>query len=322
MTLDSENTNNELFAGQESELREELRRFFSIAAAEAAAGTYHCDISMPACLVDEYWHELCDSGEADELSVEASGMTFDHINDYELFPESRGEGSLPWLARYEEMFGPLSKVWFTDQEGNFDEATYKQYLEDSSYKASWGCNPGLKQKPVKFSWNCNPGVKQKPVKFSWNCNPGAKQIPVKFSWQCNPGMKTSQESVESSLIAHTKEEFRKFLLACEVARDFGVDGSALGMPQGIVDCFWTDFSQDEEYSNFCRHLTNTEVRRQEAEEVQQLNAGWLPYYERMFGTLHDVWFVDERGELDFEAREAYLESKELLRVQSSSCNLI
>jgi hypothetical protein len=151
-------------------LRDELSRFFKVAQAEAAAGRNEC--MMPACPVDEYWHELLELPEEyEKFCLESVGVYVEHVNDYEKYPHFRGSGVLVWVPTYERLFGKLPAIWFADSAGTIDWDNYAPYSKEfgselvQDAKASWVCSP-------KASWVCSP-------KASWVCSP-------KASWESNP----------------------------------------------------------------------------------------------------------------------------------------
>ncbi|MGW0771563.1 hypothetical protein [Streptomyces sp. NPDC002676] len=55
--------------------------------------------------------------------------------------ESKGVGRIAWVSAYEEMFGPLPKVWFTDAVGILDTAALARYRETGVVVAEWDCSP-------------------------------------------------------------------------------------------------------------------------------------------------------------------------------------
>ncbi len=296
-------------------LREELGRFFQVADIEARGGTYHCDISMPDCAVDSYWHALSETSECDELTRSLTGAEFDHINDYDLFPESRGEGVIKWASTYERLFGALNRVWFTDENGNLNEAAYSRYMNGEVPKASWVCNPGRKEAAPagepKASWVCNPGRKEAAPagepKASWVCNPGRKEAAPagepKASWVCNPLRKEAVS--EEVLNWASREELRKLLMSCEVTRDQRGAQAELLIPDGPITAHWNQFQNEVEYLPFSRHLTNMDARLVKCDARQLAKAEWVDAYEALFGALPMIWFIQANGNIDQQALDCY-----------------
>lgn len=159
-------------------VKEELGKFFQVVDSLDKEGKGMSMMVMPACIVDTLWHQLDGSPEFDAWTQELTGSKFEHVNDYDKYPEARGYGQIPWVARYEEMFGMLSAVWFMDESGTMDQARYKRYLETSSMVSGFPCLSKPTRPPlheVKGSWKCVPkrvdsGVLP-DVKASWNCTP-------------------------------------------------------------------------------------------------------------------------------------------------------
>jgi hypothetical protein len=118
---------------QEDLAMRELGRYFQVAEAHhAATGGVS---RMPACLVDQAWHELLNDALALQVVIEGSlgeGATVDHV------PAS-GYGVIEWVGLYEEMFGELPVIWFTAADGTVDTQALERYLAGGPVILKWDC---------------------------------------------------------------------------------------------------------------------------------------------------------------------------------------
>lgn len=117
----------------------ELKRFFTIAKLHQEES----QVLMPACPVDEAWHELIkEDNRYREFCREAVGSQVQHL-------PVDGEGEIGWVEAYEDLFGTLSPIWFCDSEGNFNESAWKRYSETGEFHASWDCEPYIVEQGVE-----------------------------------------------------------------------------------------------------------------------------------------------------------------------------
>lgn len=143
--------------------KRELGRFFQVALLAEINNEDVC--YMPSCLIDEFWHSFeKQEKQFAKFTMNLVNTEVEHINDYEAYPEYKGEGYLSWTPLYHQMFGILPVVWFTDSKGIVDEQSYKQYCESYLEQSK---NSNLLIKP-QASWSCTPSVKPQA---SWSCTP-------------------------------------------------------------------------------------------------------------------------------------------------------
>ncbi|MFE3114129.1 hypothetical protein ACFXKJ_41100 [Kitasatospora indigofera] len=110
----------------------ELGRFFTIAARRIDAG--QAAPGMFSAAVDAAWHRLLDSPGYEAFCTAAAGRVLGHH-------EERGHGHVAWVGAYEEPYGPLPEIWFTDEDGILDTAALARYRKDGTVTASWSCSP-------------------------------------------------------------------------------------------------------------------------------------------------------------------------------------
>jgi len=122
----------------------ELERFLKVAVLcqeKDASNVY-----MPCCYVDKVWHELLtDTVEYTRIVSHVFSGEIDHIS-------IKGSGIVEWVPLYEEKFGKLHSIWFTDENEIVNEKSYGEYLETGVMRASWDCTPYIRPKksgPVK-----------------------------------------------------------------------------------------------------------------------------------------------------------------------------
>lgn len=113
-------------------VRAELGRFLALAGYRFNAGEAAPEMFSGA--IDAEWHELADSPEFAAFSIEHAGAVARHV-------EGHGEGYVTWVSAYEESYGPLPELWFTDENGTVDEAALAAYRETGKVWASWNCGP-------------------------------------------------------------------------------------------------------------------------------------------------------------------------------------
>ncbi|MFE9465412.1 hypothetical protein ACFYNW_17370 [Streptomyces virginiae] len=114
-------------------VRTELGRFLTLAGYRYNQGESATPMFSGA--IDAAWHELAEDPAAHEaFGIEHAGAVVHHV-------EGSGEGFVPWVSAYEEAYGPLPVVWFTDADGHVDEAAFTTYQETGRVWASWKCGP-------------------------------------------------------------------------------------------------------------------------------------------------------------------------------------
>ncbi|WP_329492985.1 hypothetical protein [Kitasatospora herbaricolor] len=89
---------------------------------------------MFSAAVDAAWHRLLDSSDYEAFCTVAAGRVLGHHAD-------RGHGPVAWAGAYEEAYGPLPEIWFTDEDGILDTVALARYREDGTVTASWLCSP-------------------------------------------------------------------------------------------------------------------------------------------------------------------------------------
>ncbi|MGW3232178.1 hypothetical protein [Kitasatospora sp. NPDC001095] len=55
--------------------------------------------------------------------------------------EMRGVGPIAWVAAYEEAYGPLPEVCFTNADGTVNTEALAQYRETGTVTTEWDCGP-------------------------------------------------------------------------------------------------------------------------------------------------------------------------------------
>ncbi|MBL7496962.1 hypothetical protein I6A84_39100 [Frankia sp. CNm7] len=113
----------------------ELGRYFAVAAARAAGGE---ETPMFSGYMDAAWHRLLKEDPAGytALAAEYAGGPVEHL-------PAVGTGLVEWVGAYEEAYGPLPDVWFTDAAGVLDVDARDAYRAAGQVIASWDCKPGL-----------------------------------------------------------------------------------------------------------------------------------------------------------------------------------
>jgi hypothetical protein len=111
----------------------ELGRFLAISARRFDAGDSGPE--MFGAAIDAAWHTLLqDPAAYTEFATEHAGRTIGHS-------PAQGEGFIGWVAAYEEAYGPLPEIWFTDTDGTVDTAALDRYRETGKVWARWDCTP-------------------------------------------------------------------------------------------------------------------------------------------------------------------------------------
>ncbi|MCX4666549.1 hypothetical protein OG453_07675 [Streptomyces sp. NBC_01381] len=110
----------------------ELGRFFTISASQFDAGQPVPEMFSAA--IDTEWHRLLDDPAYADFCTQNAGRLINHV-------ENTGYGRISWITAYEEQFGPLPKIWFTDADGAVDEEALARYREAGEVWAEWDCKP-------------------------------------------------------------------------------------------------------------------------------------------------------------------------------------
>lgn len=116
----------------ETPVRTELGRFFEVSARQFA--TDQPVPEMFSAAVDAEWHLLLNDPGYAAFCAEHAGRLVGHV-------ENSGFGKVTWVDAYEEMFGPLPQVWFTDADGVLNEQALARYRETGEVWAEWDCTP-------------------------------------------------------------------------------------------------------------------------------------------------------------------------------------
>ncbi|MFE4973636.1 hypothetical protein ACFRAR_16175 [Kitasatospora sp. NPDC056651] len=112
---------------------DELGRFFTIAARRIDAG--QAAPQMFSTAVDAAWHRLTATPSAYEA------FAFRHAGRRLAHTEGAGTGFIPWVSAYEEAYGPLPEIWFTNADGTLDTEALARYRETGEVWAEWNCAP-------------------------------------------------------------------------------------------------------------------------------------------------------------------------------------
>ncbi|WP_405931576.1 hypothetical protein [Streptomyces sp. NBC_00827] len=112
--------------------RIELGKFFQVSVRQ-----FDADQAAPemfSAAIDAEWHRLLNDPEYAAFCTANVGRLINHV-------ENTGYGRISWVDAYEEMFGQLPEVWFTDAEGVLDERALARYRETGEVRAEWDCTP-------------------------------------------------------------------------------------------------------------------------------------------------------------------------------------
>lgn len=116
----------------------ELARFLTIAGRRHRAGGTPPEMFSGA--IDAYWHDQLGTDGYTAFSLEHAGAVVGHS------PVS-GSGPVDWVAAYQEAYGPLPALWFTDERGRLDGDAFAAYIETGRVEASWNCGPEFTAEP-------------------------------------------------------------------------------------------------------------------------------------------------------------------------------
>ncbi|KJS53821.1 hypothetical protein VM98_23060 [Streptomyces rubellomurinus subsp. indigoferus] len=110
-----------------------MGRFFTITARSFDAGRTAPQMFSGA--IDAAWHQLLtDPAAHDAFTTEHAGRPLTHS-------PIKGAGFITWLSTYEEAYGPLPQIWFTDATGTVDTDSLARYRETGQVWAEWDCSP-------------------------------------------------------------------------------------------------------------------------------------------------------------------------------------
>ncbi|MCP3817575.1 hypothetical protein NLX86_05320 [Streptomyces sp. A3M-1-3] len=112
--------------------RRELGRFLALAGQQFESGKGPAEMFSRA--VDAAWHQMLATPEYAAFSTKHAGTVLGHR-------EMNGSGPIGWVAAYEEAYGPLSEIWFTNEKGILDEGALARYKETGKVVAEWDCGP-------------------------------------------------------------------------------------------------------------------------------------------------------------------------------------
>ncbi|MFJ6771594.1 hypothetical protein ACIQOV_11610 [Kitasatospora sp. NPDC091257] len=112
---------------------DELGKFFTVTARRIDAGEVAPEMFSAA--IDAAWHRLATDPAAHQaFTLRHAGRTLAHV-------ESAGSGFISWVGAYEEAYGPLPEVWFTDADGMVNAEALARYRETGEVWAEWNCSP-------------------------------------------------------------------------------------------------------------------------------------------------------------------------------------
>lgn len=112
--------------------RVELGRFFKVSVRRFEDG--HAAPEMFSGAIDAEWHRMLNTPEYAAFCIKHAGALIGHA-------ECQAEGPISWVPAYEEMFGPLPELWFTDADGVVGTTVLARYRETGVVVAEWDCTP-------------------------------------------------------------------------------------------------------------------------------------------------------------------------------------
>ncbi|MFI6626469.1 hypothetical protein [Streptomyces sp. NPDC050528] len=112
--------------------RIELGKFFQVSVRQFDADQVAPEMFSAA--IDAEWHRLLNDPEYAAFCTVNVGRLINHV-------ENTGYGRISWVDAYEEMFGQLPEVWFTNAEGVLDVRALARYRETGEVWAEWDCSP-------------------------------------------------------------------------------------------------------------------------------------------------------------------------------------
>ncbi|MFE9421645.1 hypothetical protein ACFYNO_01645 [Kitasatospora sp. NPDC006697] len=112
---------------------EELGKFFTLAA--RLLDSDQAAPQMFSTAIDAAWHQLVNDPAAhDAFAIQHAGRKLAHTDD-------GGIGFISWVSVYEEAYGPLPEIWFTDAEGTVNTEALARYRETGEVWGEWDCSP-------------------------------------------------------------------------------------------------------------------------------------------------------------------------------------
>jgi hypothetical protein len=112
---------------------DELGKFFTIAARQIDSG--QAAPEMFSAAIDATWHQLLTDPAAHEaFAIQHAGRKLTHV-------EGKGSGFVSWVSAYEEAYGALPAIWFTDADGRANTEALARYRETGQVWAEWDCGP-------------------------------------------------------------------------------------------------------------------------------------------------------------------------------------
>ncbi|MFD0400127.1 hypothetical protein ACFVHI_18855 [Kitasatospora sp. NPDC127121] len=112
---------------------DELGKFFTITARFFDAG--QAAPQMFSAAIDAAWHALV----ADPAAHEAFALQ--HAGRKLFHAESTGSGFISWVSAYEQAYGPLPEIWFTNADGTLNSEALARYRDTGEVWAEWDCGP-------------------------------------------------------------------------------------------------------------------------------------------------------------------------------------
>lgn len=77
----------------------------------------------------------------------------------------------------------------------------------------------------------------------------------------------------------------------------------LNMPSSAIDATWHSLLKSQEYRSFCHQHAGQVVGHEPASGHGLIE--WTEEYEKRFGTLPMIWFIDEYGKLNHQEYNQY-----------------
>jgi len=100
-------------------------------------------------------------------------------------------------------------------------------------------------------------------------------------------------------------ELERFIVVAQTHRRD--TGRQAFMPACPIDTEWHRLlEQPEEYRIFCRNAVGQDVRHVPAKGEGEID--WTGTYEKLYGSLPEIWFCNTRGILDKSRRRKYLDT--------------
>ncbi|NJP48398.1 hypothetical protein [Actinacidiphila epipremni] len=110
----------------------ELGRFLTITGRRLQEGESAPEMFSGA--VDAAWHAMLGTAGYPAFCERTAGREIRHA-------ANAGMGPIGWVGAYEEAYGPLPEIWFTDAEGRVDREAMARYRATGRVVAEWDCSP-------------------------------------------------------------------------------------------------------------------------------------------------------------------------------------